>query len=107
MFTYPDIDPIAFELGPLPVRWYGLMYLIGFALGWLGVRFRARRPDSPISPARVDDLVFYVALGVIAGGRIGYMLFYNLSGLVEDPGQQTGARGFSVGACHRKNPAAA
>lgn len=85
MFQYPDIDPIAFELGPLQVRWYGLMYLFGFALGWLGIRMRARRPDSPISPARVDDLIFYVALGVILGGRIGYMLFYNFSGLLRDP----------------------
>lgn len=85
MFTYPDIDPIAFELGPLQVRWYGLMYLIGFALGWFGIRLRARRADSPISPERVDDLIFYVALGVIVGGRVGYMLFYNFSGLIDDP----------------------
>ncbi len=85
MFTYPDIDPIAFGFGPLQVRWYGLMYLGGFLLGWLGARSRAKRPDSPISPARVDDLVFYVALGVILGGRVGYMLFYNFGGLLENP----------------------
>ena len=85
MFQYPDINPIAFELGPLQVRWYGLMYLIGFAVGWLGIRIRAKRPDSPIAPARVDDLIFYVALGVILGGRVGYMLFYNFSGLLQDP----------------------
>jgi len=85
MFTYPDIDPIAFAIGPLQVRWYGLMYLAGFAFGWLGARSRARRADSPISPARLDDLVFYVAIGVIAGGRIGYMLFYNFGTLIDDP----------------------
>ncbi len=85
MFTYPDINPIAFGFGPLQVRWYGLMYLGGFLLGWIGARARAKRPDSPISPALVDDLVFYVALGVILGGRVGYMLFYNLSSLFENP----------------------
>jgi len=61
------------------------MYLCGFALGWLGLRLRARRSDSPIPPARVDDLIFYVALGVIIGGRVGYMLFYNFSGLLQNP----------------------
>ncbi|MFL2546059.1 MAG: prolipoprotein diacylglyceryl transferase [Candidatus Rariloculaceae bacterium] len=85
MFIYPDIDPIAFGLGPLQVRWYGLMYLGGFLLGWLGVRSRARRPDSPMSPALVDDLVFYVALGVIFGGRVGYVLFYNLGSFLDNP----------------------
>jgi len=61
------------------------MYLGGFALGWLGARFRAKRADSSISPAQVDDLVFYVALGVILGGRVGYILFYNFAGFLEDP----------------------
>ncbi|MFL2539258.1 MAG: prolipoprotein diacylglyceryl transferase family protein, partial [Candidatus Rariloculaceae bacterium] len=83
MLQYPDIDPIAFGLGPLQVRWYGLMYLIGFALAWFGLRARARRQDSPISHMAVDDLIFYVALGVILGGRVGYMFFYNLSVLIE------------------------
>ena len=85
MFIFPDIDPIAFGFGPLQVRWYGLMYLGGFLLGWLGMRVRARRPSSPVSPALIDDLVFYVALGVIVGGRVGYMLFYNFGSLLENP----------------------
>ena len=85
MFIYPDIDPIAFGFGPLQVRWYGLMYLGGFLLGWLGARSRAKRPDSPMTPALVDDLVFYVALGVIFGGRVGYVLFYNLGSFLENP----------------------
>jgi phosphatidylglycerol:prolipoprotein diacylglycerol transferase len=85
VFIYPDIDPIAFGFGPLQVRWYGLMYLGGFLLGWLGVRARAKRPDSPMTPALVDDLVFYVALGVIFGGRVGYVLFYNLGSFFENP----------------------
>ncbi len=61
------------------------MYLAGFGLGWLGARARAGRPDSPIKRAQVDDLVFYCALGVIVGGRIGYMLFYDLPGLIAHP----------------------
>ena len=85
MFIYPDIDPIAFGFGPLQVRWYGLMYLGGFFLGWLGARARAKRPDSPMTTALVDDLVFYVALGVIFGGRVGYVLFYNLGSFFENP----------------------
>ncbi len=85
VFIYPDIDPIAISIGPLAIRWYGLMYLGGFLLGWLGARSRARRADSPISPERVDDLVFYVAIGVIAGGRFGYMLFYGFGAIIADP----------------------
>ncbi len=85
MFTFPDIDPVAIAIGPLQVRWYGLMYLGGFLLGWLGARRRARRPDSPVAPAQVDDLVFYVAIGVIAGGRLGYMFFYNFGALLDNP----------------------
>jgi phosphatidylglycerol:prolipoprotein diacylglycerol transferase len=61
------------------------MYLIGFAGGWLGARSRAKAPWSRIKPEQVDDIVFYVALGAIAGGRIGYMLIYGLSELVADP----------------------
>ncbi len=83
--VYPDFNPIAFEIGPLQIRWYGLMYLLGFLVGWLGARYRAKRTDSPIAPAQVDDLVFYAAVGVIVGGRVGYMLLYNFGGLVENP----------------------
>ncbi len=85
MFTYPEFDPVAFGFGPLQVRWYGLMYLGGFLLAWFGARGRAKRPRSPISPASVDDLVFYVALGVILGGRVGYMLFYNFDSFLANP----------------------
>ncbi|MEJ2059905.1 MAG: prolipoprotein diacylglyceryl transferase [Gammaproteobacteria bacterium] len=78
MLPYPRIDPIAFSVGPLKVHWYGIMYLIGF-LGFWGLgSLRARRADSPLRPEQVGDLLFYAALGVILGGRIGYVLFYNL-----------------------------
>ena len=61
------------------------MYVLGFIAAWLGLRWRAGKPDSPIAPADVEDLVFYGAVGVFVGGRIGYMLFYNFQGLLENP----------------------
>lgn len=85
MLTYPDIDPIIFAIGPLKLRWYGMMYLLGFAaFWWLGSR-RARREGSLWTPFQVQDFLFYGALGVILGGRIGYMLFYGFDALVENP----------------------
>ena len=76
MLVHPDIDPIAFSLGPLAVRWYGLMYLLGFGLAWwLGLR-RIAQGQAPIDRRQFDDLIFYAVLGVILGGRLGYVLFY-------------------------------
>jgi phosphatidylglycerol---prolipoprotein diacylglyceryl transferase len=85
MLTYPEIDPVAISIGPLAIRWYGLMYLVGFAAGWWLGRRRAARPASGWSPEQVGDLVFYAALGVIIGGRLGYVLFYDFAGLAADP----------------------
>lgn len=85
MLTYPQIDPVAISIGPVKVHWYGLMYLIGFAAVWLIGKKRAARPDSPISPEAIDDLVFYGALGAILGGRLGYILFYNFSHFLQEP----------------------
>lgn len=85
MLQYPEIDPVAIAIGPLQVHWYGLMYLFGFvAAWWLGTR-RAARPGSGWTAQQVSDLVFYSALGVIVGGRVGYTLFYNFSGFLNDP----------------------
>jgi len=72
MLTYPDIDPIIFEFGFLKVRWYGLMYVIGFVFAWWLARRRAMKPWAPIKPDQVDDLIFYSMLGVIIGGGLGY-----------------------------------
>jgi phosphatidylglycerol:prolipoprotein diacylglycerol transferase len=85
MLTYPDIDPVAFALGPVKVHWYGLMYLTGFVGGWLVGRLKARQPWSPVTAEQVDDLVFYIALGVILGGRIGSTLFYYPSEFLSNP----------------------
>ncbi len=85
MLTYPDIDPVAVAIGPLKVHWYGLMYLVGFAGGWWLGRTRARRPNSGWTPQQVDDLLFYIVLGVVLGGRLGYVLFYSFPQFIEHP----------------------
>ncbi|MCM2311921.1 MAG: prolipoprotein diacylglyceryl transferase [Steroidobacteraceae bacterium] len=85
MFVYPHPDPVALSLGPLSVRWYGLMYLVGFLTAWWLARRRAAQPRSTWTPTEVDDLIFYSALGVILGGRLGWMLFYGTERIVSDP----------------------
>ncbi len=85
MLTYPQIDPVAFRLGPRPVYWYGLMYLFGFATFWILGRIRARREDVVVRPEEVGDLLFYGMIGVIVGGRLGYVLFYATGSLLQDP----------------------
>ncbi len=85
MLQYPHIDPIIFSLGPVSVRWYGLMYVIGFGAGWWLARRRAAQPGSTWKPIDVDDLIFFAALGVIAGGRVGWILFYGFMEELRDP----------------------
>lgn len=85
MLTYPSINPVAVDLGFAKVHWYGLMYLIGFAGSWwLGV-LRASKQNSGWKKDEVADLIFYGALGVIIGGRVGYVLFYNFPVFLGDP----------------------
>lgn len=82
---FPQIDPIIFQIGPVALRWYGFMYLIGFVFArWLAVR-RARQPNSGWTVEQVDSLLFNGFLGVFLGGRIGYVLFYHLDLFVQDP----------------------
>jgi len=78
MIPYPHINPVAVKLGPLSIHWYGIMYLVGFAAAWFLARRRAAKPDSSWRAVDVDDFLFYAMLGVILGGRIGYVLFYGL-----------------------------
>lgn len=85
MLQHPDFDPVAVAIGPLKVHWYGIMYLIGFAAAWWLARRRTRRADSPLAAEQIDDLIFYGALGVILGGRFGYVLFYNFDRFLADP----------------------
>lgn len=77
MLVHPEFDPVAISLGPIAIRWYGLMYLAAFALFFFLGRYRARRDEwRSVSYALIDDLLFYGVLGVIIGGRLGYVLFY-------------------------------
>lgn len=106
MLTYPDIDPVAFSLGPLTVHWYGIMYIVAFTGAWYLARLRARRASAggPVATARngvparhstagatawsdeqIADLVFYGALGAVLGGRFGSVLFYNFDRFLGDP----------------------
>ncbi len=86
-----QIDPVAIKLGPVAIHWYGIMYLVGFAVGWwLGLRRLpdlARRLGCDVARARValGDLLFYVMVGVIAGGRLGYLLVYDFQAWIADP----------------------
>ncbi len=85
MLPYPQIDPVAIALGPLKIHWYGLMYLIGIGGAWLLASRRLERFDASWNKDKLSDLVFWVAMGVILGGRLGYVLFYDLAAYVADP----------------------
>ncbi len=85
MLHYPNINPIALKLGPLNIHWYGLMYLLGIGGGWLLLRYRAKKPGFPWCNEQIGDLVFYAALGVILGGRLGYMFFYDFPHFIHNP----------------------
>jgi phosphatidylglycerol---prolipoprotein diacylglyceryl transferase len=79
---YPTIDPVALRLGPLAVKWYGLAYMAGLLLGWLYVKYLLRRSElwpgggRPFTPEKADDLLLAMTVGVLLGGRLGYVLFY-------------------------------
>lgn len=85
MLTYPEIDPIIFSIGPVAIRWYGMMYVIGFLFAWWLARRRSQKPYSPVTAVQVDDLIFNAMLGVIIGGRVGYCLVYGWDELIRDP----------------------
>jgi phosphatidylglycerol:prolipoprotein diacylglycerol transferase len=85
VLAHPDIDPIAFQIGPLAVRWYGLMYLTGFGFAWwLGTR-RIDQGAAPVTRQVFDDMIFAAVIGVILGGRLGYVLFYKPSEYLAHP----------------------
>lgn len=80
-----QFDPVALSIGDFHIRWYGLMYLAGFASGWLLGRMRARKPGSGWSAAQFDDMVTLSMIGIIAGGRFGYVLFYDFPSFMREP----------------------
>jgi len=86
MLVHPQFDPVAVAIGPVAVRWYGLMYLIGFALCWAAGRYRIGRAPGAVWTAKdLDDAMFYAIVGTIAGGRLGYVLFYKFAEYAAEP----------------------
>ena len=83
--AFPAIDPIAISIGPIAIRWYALAYIAGLLLGWKYVVYYCTKTPNIMSKRDVDDLLFWATLGVILGGRLGYILFYNLDYYLENP----------------------
>ncbi len=83
--VYPNIDPVAVALGPIKIHWYGLMYLLAFATAWGLSLQRIKKFNLNWNKEQISDLVFYCALGIILGGRTGYVLFYNFPQFLDDP----------------------
>ncbi|MCB1414205.1 MAG: prolipoprotein diacylglyceryl transferase [Xanthobacteraceae bacterium] len=88
--AFPVFDPVAIAIGPFAIRWYALAYICGILLGWLYARAVIRRPalwggQSPVTLVQMDDFILWVTLGIILGGRTGYVLFYNLDFFIRHP----------------------
>jgi phosphatidylglycerol---prolipoprotein diacylglyceryl transferase len=89
--TFPEIDPVALQLGPFAIKWYGLSYMAGLLIGWWYIRRLVQTPHiwadntPPFDVARVDDLLMYMTLGVIVGGRLGSVLFYEPGYYMQHP----------------------
>jgi phosphatidylglycerol:prolipoprotein diacylglycerol transferase len=83
---FPDIDPIALSIGPIDIRWYALSYMAGFLLGWWAIRkFLELYPSQYLTKEKTDDLLTWIIIGVILGGRFGYVVFYNFPYYAEKP----------------------
>jgi len=89
---YPVIDPVAIAIGPVSVRWYGLAYMAGILLGWLYARYLVSRPalwggKSPMTVSQADDFLLWITLGIVVGGRLGFVLFYEPSYFWRNPAE--------------------
>ena len=85
MWHYPNIDPIALSLGPVSIHWYALTYLVGISAAWWTLKYRTKTYNLDWTDDDLADMVFYAVLGVLVGGRFGYMFFYGLDRLAADP----------------------
>ncbi|MES2218132.1 MAG: prolipoprotein diacylglyceryl transferase [Pseudomonadota bacterium] len=85
MIAYPHIDPVIVQLGPLAIHWYGLMYLFSFVACWVLLTWRVKHSDRGFSAEQMSDILFYGALGIILGGRLGYVIFYAWSDFIANP----------------------
>ena len=83
--SFPDIDPIAFQIGPMIVRWYALAYIAGLLLGWRFCIILAKRGPIDVNPKKLEDLLVYITAGIILGGRLGYVFFYSPSFFLQNP----------------------
>ncbi|MEM8948704.1 MAG: prolipoprotein diacylglyceryl transferase [Pseudomonadota bacterium] len=84
---FPMIDPVMIEVGPFAIRWYALAYISGLVLGWLYLRWLVQRPGWQLTPVDLDDLLLYVTIGVVLGGRLGYVFFYRPDFYLAHPGE--------------------
>lgn len=85
MLQFPNIDPVIFRIGPLSMRWYGFMYVLGFASSYLLVMYQFKKKGTAYNRAAIDDLFFYLIIGLIVGARLGYVLFYNFDFYLANP----------------------
>ncbi len=85
--AFPHIDPIAISLGPVAIRWYAIAYIVGLILGWRYCRWLSQRPPALFSLEAIDDFLLWATLGVILGGRIGYILFYQPAYYLANPAE--------------------
>jgi len=85
LIPYPEIDPVLVQLGPFAIRWYALAYIAGLVIGWQIMRRVCQQPPRLLTPAKIDDFLLWAALGVILGGRLGYVLFYKPAFFLSNP----------------------
>ncbi|MFN4277165.1 MAG: prolipoprotein diacylglyceryl transferase [Ferrovibrio sp.] len=83
--AFPVIDPVIVEIGPFAIRWYALAYIVGLVAGWRMAMRIAQRPGSAVTPQQIDGFLLWATLGVVLGGRLGYVLFYNLDYYLQHP----------------------
>jgi phosphatidylglycerol:prolipoprotein diacylglycerol transferase len=87
VIPYPVIDPVLVQFGPFAIRWYALAYIVGLVIGWRYCLAIAKRPPKVARPQDIDDFLVWATLGVVLGGRIGYVLFYKPGYYIENPGE--------------------
>lgn len=83
--AFPVIDPVIVEIGPFAIRWYALAYIVGLVAGWRMAMRIVQRPGSTVTPQQIDGFLLWATLGVVLGGRLGYVLFYNLDYYLQHP----------------------
>lgn len=85
MIEFPSIDPILLQIGPLPIRWYSLAYIAGIVLGVIYIKFLSKKSKLNLGKDFIDDFILYAVIGIIVGGRLGYVLLYGLQRFIYDP----------------------